>query len=1249
MSGSRDDDDDDDDDDNREEEEEKMNEKEEEEEDVRRRLGSVRLTNAHSAAATTTTTTSASVLRKEITFKFRVKFYTKWGENVVVCGKSHALGGYDATKGAWMSCEHVLKRKRRRKKKDRGDSSAFKKKEEYESDYHAKNNGEEREDENEDEDDDEDEEYEGDELIWTATKTMRWDEPLEYRYAVVDSHGSVILWDAPIRIAKLERQTSQSLELIGGGGAGNGENVVEFMDTFERKNHAETLFSRRRFAEVVLDKALVGGREGAMSAINVVKPQPCEFLRGGILSGRKNEASDDTNLRVVVLRFQVKAMRMPSKRPGSNVSVRVTGSCQSLGKWDRSRAMRMGNDECFEASSSVSSDASEDTSNDTNISTTINNNNNNNGYCWHLEVACASSELPVRYKYEIWDDDINQVIESEEYKRTIGIDWDLEKRKFDEEQQKMNNNSYNNRDGSEVEDTSTDINDGEENAEKTRGTPRKKKMSASSSYEPPKCIVASDGHFAHARPFRCAGVAVPVFSLRSAKSLGCGEFLDLKLMADFCRESGFRILQLLPVNDTRVHGMWWDSYPYSSLSVHALHPMYLRVTELDQEELNFPGSEEMTKFIEAKRRELQELKDVDYEETLRVKMLVARKLHKRFLALMPLESGSYTNGLSSSSKINAPVSSNSKKALIESFERFVSENQEWLKPYAVFCALAEIFQTTEHWLWGHLAKCDDKLIEKLTDPETSPIYSEGVHFVYYLQWRLHTQLKEASTYLKQFGIALKGDLPIGVDKRSVDVWKKPELFRFYTNTGAPPDAFDKNGQNWKFPTYDWEQMKRDGNYSWWRSRLHSMEKYFSLVRVDHILGFFRIWELPAHCESGIMGRFRPSVPISRQELEAVGLWDIDRLTIPRADASDLEFFFGTRAAEVAARFFDENELFSNAGDSNANRGGGGDPSFTKRLQNKYWTFKPEFSTEVQILKCEQLKIREGSPDWLVAETNEIKNGLLELTRNVCLLRSAYDPNATEGAHIGAMLDKDAFYPRFDMERTRLFQKLESWQRSTLSRISHEHYTTRQRFLWTQNAHTTIPAITNSTNMLVCGEDLGLVPDFVPGEMQNLGILGLRIQRMPAPEQDDDNNSEFGIPSRYPYDTVCSPSCHDTTTFRAWFEEDENRRRKYYSQVLGEDISTTPKRCTTETMRKVVKQHLESPSALAIFALADVLAMDKKYINERDPNEETINDPTNSRHYWRFRFHTTLEDMKKNEQLTGELKKMVFESGRNVPK
>ena len=1187
-------------------------------------------------------------LRKEITFKFRVKFYTKWGENVVVCGKSQAMGEYDATKGAWMSCEHiVLNTVKTKTKKTKNNADEKEEEESFEDD----------EEDSGEEDEGEEEREGGDELLWTATKTMRWDEPFEYRYAVVDSHGSVILWDAPIRIAKLERQTSRAL-------TGNGENVVEFTDTFERKNHAETLFSKRRFAEVVLDKVLAGGQGGATHAAAVVKPQPCEFLRSGILSGKKNDANGDASLRVVVLRFQVKAMRMPSKRPGSKVSVRVTGSCQSLGKWDRSRAMRMGNDECFEVLSPASSDASEHTVKDRN--NTSSSNDNNNGYCWHLEVACASSELPVRYKYEIWDDDIEQVIESEEWKRTIGIDWDLKKRQFDEELHRKNrnnnnNNNNNNREGGEIEGTSTEINDdGEEDAEKTptrhRATPTKKKTSTSSSYEPPKCIVASDGHFAHAKAFRCAGVAVPVFSLRSSKSLGCGEFSDLKLMADFCRESGFRILQLLPVNDTRVHGMWWDSYPYSSLSVHALHPMYLRVTELDQEELNFPGSEEMTKFIEAKRRELQELKDVDYEETLRVKMFVARKLHKRFLASMPTtESGSYANGLGSASKSSAGVSSNSKKALIESFERFVSENQEWLKPYAVFCALAEIFQTTEHWLWGHLAKCDDKLIEKLTDPETSPIYSEGVHFVYYLQWRLHMQLKEASTYLKQFGIALKGDLPIGVDKRSVDVWRKPELFRFYTNTGAPPDAFDKNGQNWKFPTYDWEQMKRDGNYSWWRSRLRSMEKYFSLVRVDHILGFFRIWELPAHCESGIMGRFRPSVPISRQELEAVGLWDIDRLTIPRADASDLEFFFGARAAEVAARFFDENELFSNSSDSNVNRagiiggGGGGDLSFTKRLQNKYWTFKPEYSTEVQILKCEQLKIREGSPDWLVAETNEIKNGLLELTRNVCLLRSAYDPNATEGVHSVAMFDKDAFYPRFDMERTRLFQKLECWQRSALSRISHEHYTTRQRFLWTQNAHTTIPAITNSTNMLVCGEDLGLVPDFVPGEMQNLGILGLRIQRMPAPEQDENNNSEFGIPSRYPYDTVCSPSCHDTTTFRAWFEEDENRRKKYYSQILGQDISTTPKRCTTETMRAVIKQHLESPSALAIFALADVLAMDTNYINERDPKEETINDPTNSRHYWRFRFHTNLEDMKKNEQLTGELKKMVFESGRNVPK
>ena len=212
-------------------------------------------------------------IEKEITFKFRVKFYTKWGENVVVCGKSQAMGEYDATKGAWMSCEHiVLNAVKKKTKKTKTKNNADEKEEEESFEDDEEDSGE--------EDEGEEEREGGDELLWTATKTMRWDEPFEYRYAVVDSHGSVILWDAPIRIAKLERQTAQAL-------AGNGENVVEFTDTFERKNHAETLFSKRRFAEVVLDKVLAGGQGGATHAAAVVKPQPCEFLRSGILSGRR--------------------------------------------------------------------------------------------------------------------------------------------------------------------------------------------------------------------------------------------------------------------------------------------------------------------------------------------------------------------------------------------------------------------------------------------------------------------------------------------------------------------------------------------------------------------------------------------------------------------------------------------------------------------------------------------------------------------------------------------------------------------------------------------------------------------------------------------------------------------------------------------------------------------------------------------------------------------------------------------------
>ena len=115
----------------------------------------------------------------------------------------------------------------------------------------------------------------------------------------------------------------------------------------------------------------------------------------------------------------------------------------------------------------------------------------------------------------------------------------------------------------------------------------------------------------------------------------------------------------------------------------------------------------------------------------------------------------------------------------------------------------------------------------------------------------------------------------GVSKQSVDTWLNPQDFHMSYSTGAPPDYFDPNGQNWGFPTYNWEEMKRT-DYAWWMARLRHMAQYFHAYRIDHILGFFRIWEIPRNWRTGLLGHFRPCIPATRAGLEAQGLWDIDR-------------------------------------------------------------------------------------------------------------------------------------------------------------------------------------------------------------------------------------------------------------------------------------------------------------------------------------------------------------------------------------
>ncbi|MBA0597938.1 hypothetical protein Gorai_007719, partial [Gossypium raimondii] len=287
-------------------------------------------------------------------------------------------------------------------------------------------------------------------------------------------------------------------------------------------------------------------------------------------------------------------------------------------------------------------------------------------------------------------------------------------------------------------------------------------------------------------------------------------------------------------------------------------------------------------------------------------------------------------------------------------------------------------------------------------------------------------------------------------------------------------------------------------------------------------------------------------------------------------------------------------------------------------------FKEECNTEKKIAA----KVHSCAEKSLLPESEDkIRCDLFDLLKNIVLIR---DPEH----------DK-SFYPRFNLEDTSSFRDLDDHSKNVLKRLYYDYYFHRQDKLWQQNALKTLPALLNSSDMLACGEDLGLIPACVHPVMQELGLIGLRIQRMPS-----EPDLEFGIPSQYSYMTVCAPSCHDCSTLRAWWEEDEERRHRFFKSVIGSD-DLPPSQCVPDLAHLIIRQHIESPSMWAIFPLQDLLALKEEYMT-RPATEETINDPTNPKHYWRYRVHVTMESLIKDKELKTTIKDLIQGSGRSYP-
>lgn len=656
---------------------------------------------------------------------------------------------------------------------------------------------------------------------------------------------------------------------------------------------------------------------------------------------------------------------------------------------------------------------------------------------------------------------------------------------------------------------------------------------------------------------KLAGTLVPVFSLRTRKSAGIGDFGDLKAMIDFVASTGQKVLQLLPVNDTTITHTWTDSYPYSCISVFAIHPQYANLHAL-------PELKDAKARVEAEktRAELNALDKIDYEKVNDFKINYLRQIFNQ---------------------------EGEKMMKTAEYKAFFQDTKQWLVPYAQYSYLRDKNGTADFNQWSDHQVWDEVERKALTDPKTAAY--KNVAFFYFVQFVLDRQMQEAHEHAKAKGVILKGDIPIGVNRNGCDVWMEPKYFNLNGQAGAPPDDFSANGQNWGFPTYNWFEMLKDG-CQWWNRRFQNMARYFDAYRIDHVLGFFRIWEIPVSSVHGLLGQFAPALAMSREEIESYGLhFQDDRFTRPFITDWVLDRVFHERAGEVKEKYLD-------------------------RLDDERYQMKPEVDT--------QRKVEALFADATDEKELWLRDGLYALISDVLFVRDHTNPGV--------------FHPRISAQLDFIYESLYDNDKAAFNRLYNDYFYRRNNQFWYQEAMKKLPKLVQATRMLVCAEDLGMVPDCVPWVMDELKILSLELQSMPK-----DPSVKFGYLSRNPYRSVCTISSHDMPTLRMWWDENVQRTQEYYNTMLYRQ-GPAPHPLPGWLASDIISRHLTSPSMLCILSIQDWLATDEA-LRLPDADAERINIPANPKHYWRYRMHLNIEDLAADKRFVQNITEMISQSGR----
>ena len=638
------------------------------------------------------------------------------------------------------------------------------------------------------------------------------------------------------------------------------------------------------------------------------------------------------------------------------------------------------------------------------------------------------------------------------------------------------------------------------------------------------------------------GIAVPVSALKTENSCGIGEFADLENLGKWCKSINIELIQILPVNDTG-----FQSSPYSAISAFALHPVYLRIQTIPEYMKHPDFVKELTDIKTA----FNNLKRIDFINLLKAKLNLLKKIYSHVLKDILAD---------------------------DSFAKWVKRNS-WIKPYAVFNVLKNR-NNHKHWKeWPEMVNPDESSIDSFWEKE-----NEECCFYSWLQFRLELQLIEVRKKLEGNGVFLKGDIPILINEDSVDLWFSRQYFNTRMSAGAPPDMFSIEGQNWGFPVYDWKELQNCG-YSWWKERLKQANKFYHAYRIDHVLGFFRIWQIPVYNVTGISGYFYPYDYITVKELNDIG-FDKGRirwLSKPHIHGSDIKFSKKVKNSEIKEKFF------SQIGNEDL------------------YNFNDKITGEKYIMALD--------------EEQEIKNFLLSWYRNRTLIE----------------VDKGLYHRLWNFMDTKAFKTLNFEEKIAFGKLIKAKEEKSEK-IWAVEGKRLLSMMQETTDMLMCAEDLGVVPACVPQVLKELEILSLKIERWTREYSKPD--APYINVKAYPHLSVCIPSVHDTTTLRGWWEEElsEREKKEYYS--LLNLRSQCPETYTSELAMTIIEHNLNANSIITIFQLQDLLFLNEK-IDRKLFKEDRINVPgTVADTNWSYRIPVLVDDISKNLQFNKILKKLI---------